>query len=178
MRVAFDVDGVLRDLMSVYAPLVGMTVGDITTYDKVVEMAGSSAAFLQSCDDHHCWAQAAPYANMAAFCRELSRTAEVVIITAQVTMQSQRETLAWLHDHDIPWTEVHFCVNKLRVVFDAIIEDKPETALAAAKAGKAAFLVQCPWTAGTPRRRNLFLLPPDAEAGAVVREVLASRGKM
>ena len=177
MRVAFDVDGVLRDLMSVYAPLVGAAVGDINTYDKAAELAGGSAVFLQSLDEHHCWTQAAPYPDMAAFCRELNQTMEVVIITAQVSAQAQRETLAWLHDHGIPRTEVHFCVDKLRVAFDAIIEDRPETALAAAKAGKAAFLVRRPWTLDTPRRRNLFLLPPDAEAGAIVCEVLASRSK-
>ena len=177
MRVAFDVDGVLRDLMAAYVPCVHKTVQDITGYEQAIAFAGSLGMFLKILDEQHCWVTAAPHAPIVEICRNLARMpdTQTIIVTAAGTFIGQQETLSWLRRNDVPFTEVHLCSDKLKVSFDAIIEDNPATAIAAAKAGRASFLVKRPWTTEARKRTNLFLLPPDEEAWPIIQEVLTTR---
>ena len=178
MRVAFGVDGVLRDLMTAYVPHVGKTLADVTSYEQAIAFAGSLGSFLKILDKQHCWVAAGAYSTMVEISRKLPRVVQgvrVLIVTAAGTFVGQQETLTWLRYNDVPFEELHLCSDKLAVAFDAIIEGNPATAIAAAKAGRAAFLVRRPWTTDVRRRTNLFLLPEDQEAWPIIQEVLAGR---
>ena len=178
MRIAFDVDGVLRDLMTAYMQHVeGREVADLVEYKNAVEFAGGADQFYDLVNQHHCWAAAEPHLHLFAVYRALEKQNHtMLVITENPSAQGRMEMLDWLHRHHVFYDELHFCPNKLMVQFDAIVEDNPDTAFAAACSGRAAFLVARPWTVKHERRHaNLFRLPEDAEAAAVIADVLGGR---
>ena len=175
MRVVFDVDGVLRDLMTAFVPYVGRAVVEIDDCSRPTEWAGGIENFYAILNDNDLWRRAPAYEHFIRMYHELSMVFQVILVTHNVRVVGRRSTIDWLVDHDLAeCDELHFCKDKLTVAFDAIIEDCPKTAMAAAKAGRAAFLVHRPWTMSVKTRHpNLFRLPPDEEAATVIREVLA-----
>lgn len=177
MRIAFDVDGVLRDLMGAYVPEVRKTVAELTDYGKAVEFAGGVDQLLELLDHRACWLRAGTHAHMVGLHKQIEASGHtIVIVTAIATAEGRKQTLQWLDANEIVYDELHFCADKVRVDFDAIIEDHPVNAQLAAQAGRAAFLVHRPWTANTQLyHANLFRLPRDEEALEVVWEVLNSR---
>jgi 5'(3')-deoxyribonucleotidase len=178
VRIAFDVDGVLRDLLSAYVPYINRRVEELEAYDDAVKFAGGIEQFYGVLDRAHCWRDASAHVAFYNLYREIqTRGHETILITANPSAVGRMETMQWLHAKDILYDELHFCPNKLLVAFDAIVEDHPETAYMAACAGRAAFLPLRPWTAKTSfRHHNLFKLPEDVEAHAIVLDVLDSRG--
>lgn len=178
MRIAFDVDGVLRDLMGAYTTEIGRSVDELVEYGTAAALAGGLEPFLELLDHRACWRRAGVYPYMLGLCKQVeSRGHTVVLVTAIATETGRQQTLPWLLAHDVTYDELHFCEDKLRVDFDAIVEDYPKNAYAAAKAGRAAFLVRRPWTTNsTLTHPNLFPLPDDAQALDLVWEVLEGRG--
>jgi hypothetical protein len=176
VRVAFDVDGVLRDLMRAYVPLVGHTLDDLTTHDKAIRLAGGLDQFNELLDSRACWTEARPYTHLLGLCKCVEAAGHTILIATAVQTEAGRKgTLDWLYVNDVNYDELHFCVDKMRVHFDAIVEDDPKMAYAAASSGRAAFLVNRPWTNGDWRHPNLFKLPEDAEAVNMVMDVLDGR---
>jgi hypothetical protein len=177
VRIAFDVDGVLRDLMAVYAPHVDHSVDEITTYDSALNFAGGLDQFLELLDGQRCWTLAKPHPHLLGLYKHIEAHGHTILIATAISTEAGRQgTLEWLCKHDVNYDELHFCVDKLQVRFDAIIEDYPSMALAAARAGCAAFLVHRPWTANVEiKHPNLFRLPPDEAALGMVMEVLDGR---
>lgn len=177
MRVAFDVDGVLRDLMAAYLPHVRRTKDEVTNYKSAMEFAGGLDQFLELLDREDCWGRAPTHPPLLGLAKTIELVGHTVLITTAITTEVGRQsTLRWLCDHDVTYDELHFCVDKNVVRFDALVEDHPGNAYAAAAAGRAAFLVRRPWTvAAEERHANLFRLPEDTEAATFVLDVLETR---
>ena len=179
MRVAFDVDGVLRDLMAAYLPHVQRSRDEVVRYSSAIEFAGGLDQFLDLLDHHDCWGSAPAHPHYLGLAKMVEASGHAVVIATAITTEVGRQsTLRWLCNQDVTYDELHFCVEKLMVRFDAIIEGDPKMAYAAACAGRAAFLVNRPWTADVDVKHiNLFKLPPDEEALDVVMDVLACRAQ-
>lgn len=176
MRVAFDIDGVLRDLMAAYVPHVERSVEELDVYDRAIEFAGGVEQFYEIMDGRDCWRTASPYPAILALYRQIANAGHtLILITSNPSDKGRHGTMDWLTRHEIMYDELHFCTNKLVVDFSAILEDHPHTAYAAASLGRAAFLVQRPWTHDPMKHPNLFALPEDAAAGDVVMDILTAR---
>jgi len=178
VRIAFDIDGVLRDLMSCYVRQFSppKSVEEIDTDAKAIELAGSVDEFYHLLEAGDCWRQSFPHLHILHLYQNLEGAATRILITANPTEVGRAATLTWLTWYGIDFDELHFCADKLAVTFDAIVEDHPGTALRAADAGRAAFLVYRPWTRDvTTHHANLFHLPVDEDAEEHVLDVLQSR---
>lgn len=68
---------------------------------------------------------------------------------------SQRATLEWLAEHDIPYDSLHFSADKTIVETDYFVEDKLENYDKLEAAGVETYLVNRPWNkeVGDKRRR-------------------------
>jgi len=187
MRIAFDVDGVLRDL-------IGHVLGqlndggffspprlpeELDRYEGFVELFRDNRQWRETLDGMNAWTAAPPIKPMVRVWEKLVAAGyDCVVVTSIPHKTGQINTVRWLHEHlDVEGLEVHFVNDKMTVEFDAIIEDMPLNVYLAGKAGRLGFLVKRPWTKsdnllrGTDPRFRVHL-PDDGEALSFIEDKL------
>ena len=161
MRIGVDIDGVLyifedalRDyLLERWAP--GLDFPAPTTWNFYEEWGLTRDDFNSLCHEAvnaGClfW-KGKPYPGVGDALRRLRDAGhEIILITARgygSDHNSERATLDWLDDHDLPYHELHFSSDKSGFAVDYMIDDKAETFLALRDDadGPEAWLMDRPW---------------------------------
>jgi len=182
LTIAFDIDGVLRDL-------VGYTLSkmdpprspdELQAYGDFVKLFRGKEEWRSFVDGSGAWFNAMPHGAMREIFYDLSSRHVCIIVTSNSHPIGQLATIDWIRTSLTKKPlDIHFVNDKTRVHFDAIVEDMPMNAIKAAKKGRLAFLVKRPWSfipEGNRKNRSwaprLVSLPEDEVAGPVmVREL-------
>jgi 5'(3')-deoxyribonucleotidase len=189
LTVAFDVDGVLRNLVEYTISyltdngfLVGQSIADVNHYDAFVELIGGKEKWRECLDSIHAWKEAPVNQEMLAVWRYCNERYNTIIVTSNSHLTGQMETVEWLHGALKPseGLDIYFTNDKLSVEWDAIFEDSLHNASVASMRKRMAFLVKRPWTDPRTDRKThrwnidfLIGLPEDHEAMPIIHHVLA-----
>lgn len=198
--VAFDVDGVLRDLVQYtldnekvldeLTPENRKRPSEITSYGDFVDLFESKDQWKRLLNDTDAWIYAPannPMLNVWFKLREQGYNC--IIVTSNSHVKGQTQTVDWLHRYLDPkgnGIDIHFVNDKSTVKYDVLIEDMPMNAAKASEDGRLAFLVKRPWTDLDKQKADskdrlvtkwnpmLFVqLPDDHEALPVIERKLA-----
>lgn len=137
MRIKFDVDGVLRDMLTpmieIYNKEFGqdLCVSDIKEYDVdlsfplIKERLGINAReYFFKIHEQEVVANAPACEGVVECLKELKDYGhKIIIVTFQFTNQAICDTAKWLGDHGIPYDEIHFTGQKWAVTGDVIVDD-------------------------------------------------------
>ncbi len=184
LTIAFDIDGVLRNLVAYTVAKMDppRKPEDITTYGGFVRLFKDKDQWRAFLEQIGAWRKSPVHNAMRNLFYELRDTHgfDCIIVTSNSHYDGQSGTLNWLRNNlTVQGVDVHFVNEKTRVQFDAIIEDMPTNAFKAAKDGRLAFLVKRPWSGvleankGHEWMKRVVQLPADDEALLVVLRELA-----
>ena len=155
MRVAIDIDGVLRDftnaVKTVYlGEFPHHKVEEITEWGihKFYPIGEGIYDFVFKLHAEEIFTKAQAYRGAAAFMRVLkARKHEVWVVTSQ-PMGQEPFTLQWLRDNGIVYDSIAFTVNKPVVDCDIFLDDGTHNLTAIRDAGKFAVAFDRPWNSG------------------------------
>lgn len=163
IRIAFDLDGVLRDLVSRaltirYAFREGTEEpADIVTFNKLGEVFGGKGRLREFLDRNRIWRDASPHRSFvdlwARFARRNSRLhVHPLVVSTNTHVVGIGQSVAWMREH-LPapahgGLEIHFCNDKRDVSYTALIEDKYENVMDVSGPGsnRVVFVPNRPWT--------------------------------
>lgn len=160
LTIAFDVDGVLRDLvqytldnqmvLDALPPNNRKRPSEIRSYGEFVSLFASKKDWRRLLDECGAWKYSPHHGSMIDLFGVLRQKGHnCIIVTSNSHRRGQMETVEWLHQHlaeHRDGLDIHFVNDKLSVKYDAIFEDMPLNAKLASDAGRLAFLVKRPWT--------------------------------
>jgi len=164
LTVAFDVDGVLRNLvqytldnnvvLDALKPENRKRPNEITSYGDFVKLFESKEQWKKLLNESGAWKNSPHHRSMIDLFRVLkTKGYNCIIVTSNSHLIGQMETVEWLHKHIDSEVaaykeglDIHFVNDKLTVKYDAIIEDMPVNAWKASEDGRLGFLVKRPWS--------------------------------
>lgn len=162
LNVGFDLDGVLYDFgasVKAYLASIGRPVefhnngAEPHTWNFFESWGMSGKEFVQICND----GADAGYIfcggvrpNAVETVKAVKRLGHKITIITDRSFGaypgvSEQNTYQWLHQHGIPYDEIHFTPNKTIVPTDIFIEDKLENYDAITAAGTECWLINRDW---------------------------------
>ncbi len=155
MRVAIDIDGVLRDFTGVVAKVYAREypdhkVEEITEWGihKFFPIGEKIYDFVFKEHVEEIFTTANAYRGAAAFMRALkARKHDVWLVTAQPTAK-EIYTFRWLQSNEIVYDNIAFTNNKPVVDCDIFLDDGTHNLTAIRDAGKFAVAFDRPWNSG------------------------------
>ena len=151
MLVAVDLDGVIRDVMTPFISAynrensTSLGVQDLTYYNKPEVLTGGFSQLVSFLEEHDCFRAAECYKGAGAFIGKISKYHDVCFVSAQPSFLSRVHALEWLEHCKFPTLPIHFCPNKVSVLYDVLVEDCPVHVDAALLEGRYAIFMKRPW---------------------------------
>ncbi len=153
MRIAVDIDGVLRDSQC-YAveqwnkqnPDRPFQLEDWINHRSFYDLTGGPKQSFEWWVANGVFSDAPLVKHAKAGLKILEENNEIIIVSSQNSHPDiAKITTDWLHKHEIYPTEIHYCYDKSNVPYDIIIDDKPEYILQAIVNGAHAAFMKWPW---------------------------------
>ena len=196
LTIAFDVDGVLRDLHGFTVAYLNdngfldppRKVEDLNYYGAFLELFKNKDQWRETLNETYAWRDSPPFEAMREVFQKLRGMGhDCIIVTSNSRPEGQRQTIDWICNNLTgAGLDVHFVNDKLSVKYDVIFEDMPKNAAVASENGRLAFLVKRPWSDLENQKSGpdgeivtkwnpklLTQLPDDEEAMAVIEHKLA-----
>ncbi|MDA7944420.1 MAG: hypothetical protein MPJ07_01130 [Nitrosopumilus sp.] len=152
MRIALDVDGVLADVLEMWAGRRGIPKGDARSWYFWKDLGIPADEFYRGLDA--CWQEwrlipptEDRIGEKAAALAELG-TVDIVTARTPATDAAVRE---WLEHHGVPYSKyvsVPSGAQKAELEYDVFIDDSPINAEKITEAGMRVIVYEQPWNAG------------------------------
>lgn len=187
MIIGIDIDGVIADSEPAYRRMINRLFNlrlkqkDITSY-KYEECAGLTddqmRLFWKTFYHEGGWLKIKPIKGVKKFLDKLKREKHrIVIVTSRPRKHIKKETLQWLKEHKMPYSELIFLENhksKHQAAllrghrFDYFIEDYYKYALDLAKRKVKVLLMDYPWNRWGKPHPNIKRIKSLKEAEAII----------
>ena len=160
MKIAIDVDGVLRNLIDTLNVYWDKKNEDVLRFETVDgckiqryyqryvdngELLDVEKFLFGSSWTREIWLTALPYSDNCDDLDKIPMEHEVVILTSQRNQDMNLWTVDWLNRNRIRYDEYICRDDKWNEKFDLLVDDKPTTVEQCWIQGKAAFLMDRPW---------------------------------